>query len=219
MTHEEYVRAIRQAALNRLTDDGARARLSQAKLTYGAGERGTRGVTYFSAWKNGEPHHHDFIEICAMGESSPIQLAGTTIHELAHSLAGSSAGHGRDWKAAAALLGLIHCEAAGQSYAREHFAPEILAVIDSLPHPTDGTPVFSDGAMFGGLPTVAKFKPCPLGIGTRGGTSRGKGSGSRLRLYQCDCGVKVRVARDDFRAHCDDCGTAFVRVEKDQVRA
>ena len=35
--------------------------------------------------------------------------------------------------------------------------------------------------------------------------------GSRLRLWQCECGVKVRVARDSFNATCDDCGGAFER--------
>lgn len=33
--------------------------------------------------------------------------------------------------------------------------------------------------------------------------------GSRLRLWECKCGVKVRVARDDFNATCDDCNTKF----------
>jgi hypothetical protein len=41
---------------------------------------------------------------------------------------------------------------------------------------------------------------------------RGK-VGSRLRLYECDCPVKVRVARDDFNARCEDCGELFKRRE------
>jgi hypothetical protein len=54
-----------------------------------------------------------------------------------------------------------------------------------------------------------------MGVGTKGGKSRGKGSGSRLRLWQCECErpVKVRVASDDFRAHCDECGAAFKQPE------
>jgi len=45
-------------------------------------------------------------------------------------------------------------------------------------------------------------KPCPAGVGVKGGTSRGKGLGSRLRLWVCGCEkpVQVRVASDDFRA-------------------
>lgn len=43
------------------------------------------------------------------------------------------------------------------------------------------------------------------------------GPGSRMRLWICSCEkpVKVRVARDDFRAHCDVCGAAFIRGEPD----
>jgi len=41
------------------------------------------------------------------------------------------------------------------------------------------------------------------------------GSGSRLRLWVCDCAkpVKVRVSSDDFRAHCDLCNAAFKRAD------
>ena len=39
--------------------------------------------------------------------------------------------------------------------------------------------------------------------------------GSRLRLYICSCGVKVRVGKDDFKATCLDCLTTFERVEND----
>ena len=35
--------------------------------------------------------------------------------------------------------------------------------------------------------------------------------GSRLRLYQCVCPVKVRVASDDFDATCNVCETPFER--------
>jgi hypothetical protein len=35
--------------------------------------------------------------------------------------------------------------------------------------------------------------------------------GSRLRLYECGCPVKVRVASDEFDATCNDCGESFER--------
>lgn len=38
--------------------------------------------------------------------------------------------------------------------------------------------------------------------------------GSRLRLYICDCKVKVRVGSDDFKALCLDCNTEFKKIEK-----
>ncbi len=34
-------------------------------------------------------------------------------------------------------------------------------------------------------------------------------AGSRLRLYMCECGVKVRVASDDFEATCRKCDEDF----------
>ena len=43
-----------------------------------------------------------------------------------------------------------------------------------------------------------------------------KRPGSRLRLFECECEppVKVRVARDEFRATCDDCQASFTKEEK-----
>jgi hypothetical protein len=39
----------------------------------------------------------------------------------------------------------------------------------------------------------------------------GEKQGSRLRLYMCECPVKVRVASDLLRAQCLDCGGLFRR--------
>ena len=216
MSHEDYIRAIADAAIQRIPDKSTRDRLTAAKLTYGAGEPGIRGITYFEAWHNGEHKPCEFVSVNATGEENPVQLAGTTVHELGHVLAGSAAGHGKEWKDACSLLGLTKAEAAGQCYSPEHFAPEILQTVKNLVMPTDGRPVFGQRGLnpFIGLPVATTFRPCPLGIGTKGGKSRGKGSGSRLRLYVCSCPVKVRVAHDNFQAHCDVCGSAFKREEQ-----
>jgi hypothetical protein len=205
MTHEAFVSAVRDIVVGRVPSEELRDRLLGAKLVYGGGPAGVRGLCYFGAWQNGR--QHDFLEIAALGEESYVQLAGTTIHELAHSLAGPGAGHGRDWKRAAVLLGLSTVEAGGQAYAPDQFEPSVWAAIEALPHPSDGQPQFHRS---GAAPTKPA-RPCPLGIGTRGGRSRGAGSGSRLRLWVCSCGIKVRVARDEFRATCDDCGSPFQR--------
>ena len=76
----------------------------------------------------------------------------------------------------------------------------------------DGSPAFLLTLVAVGRAVQAP-RPCSQGTGTRGGTSRGKGSGSRMRLWECSCAkpVKVRIASDDFAAHCDRCGQAFVR--------
>ncbi len=76
ITHEQFIHAVRDIAVRRLQEQERIAALD-AKLVYGAGSRRTRGVTYFGAWKNG--HDHAFAEICAFGEDSPVQVAGTTL--------------------------------------------------------------------------------------------------------------------------------------------
>ena len=35
--------------------------------------------------------------------------------------------------------------------------------------------------------------------------------GSRLRLYMCNCGVKIRVGSDDFKGLCLNCDTEFIK--------
>ena len=215
ITHESYIAAIRTIVIARIQDPATRQRLADAKLCYGAGlNMGARGFTSYGSWQNGSTH--DFIEICASGEESDVQIAGTTIHELGHVLADMGTGHGKEWKAACAVLGLNAVQAGGQSYAPEHFDAEIWAAIAALPVPTDGAPVFR--ASLPGM-RILKPRPCPLGIGTRGGKSRGTGSGSRLRLWTCECGVKVRVASDDFQATCNRCGSAFTRATQPATEA
>lgn len=215
MQHEDFIQGVRGLVLKRPIGDDLRAKLVACKLTYGVGERGLRGVTYYSAWGKEGQKPVELVGVCATGEESIVQLAGTTIHELAHVAAGSGAGHGLGWKESCALLGLLKCEAAGQGYLPEHFDHQLWGQIVKLGEPLDGNPLLSkvDGLPFVGVPT-GKSKACPLGIGTRGGTSRGKGSGSRMRLYHCQCTqpVKVRTASDSLDATCNVCTSKFERV-------
>lgn len=208
-THQEYIQQVADLALARLPED--QREKVQANITYGAGQPGLRGVTYYGCWQNGHPEPIPFIEVCAFGEENDVQLAGTTIHELAHVLAGHAAGHGPEWKNACEQLGLRDAKAAGHVYEIEQFVDDIREKIAALPSPTDGRPVGIRNRL--NVPIERpKAKPCPMGIGTRGGKSRGKNSGSRLRKYVCECEprpVIVRVASDDFKAHCDECGKSF----------
>lgn len=211
MTHEQFVHKVRTLVLaNAKLEPEDRETLANVKLVYGAGTGGVRGKTFFQAWSaaSDPTTRCPLIEIAACSEESPTQLAGTTIHELAHALAGSGAGHSKEWKEACHTLGLRRAMAAGQFYKLINFHPAIRAAIVEVT-PKDGTPAFSPFIGVPGLPL--SLRPCSAGIGTRGGKSRGTGSGSRLRLYVCDCPtpVKVRVASDIFAAHCDNCGAAF----------
>lgn len=211
ISHEEYIRRIAEHVIQR-APAADRDALRKARIVYGAGQVGLRGVTYYDRWESADGDHVDLVEICALGESDPVQVAGTVVHELAHVAAGHGAGHGKAWRQACARLGLRCAKAAGMVYRPAALRADIRELIASL-IPSDGRPNGID--LLTGLPTnpwtgkAVKPKRCPMGIGTRGGQSRGKGSGSRMRKYVCDCGVIVRSARDDLAAHCDHCGSAF----------
>jgi len=191
-THETFIAQVAALVRARLNNDDVRA-LAHIKLAYGTGPSGARGVTYYKAWQNGETEPAPFVELCAFGESDWIQLAGTTVHELGHVLAGFTAGHGKGWKEATQRCGLQRPKAAGQSYTLALFAPDLREAIYNLEKPADGAPNRKAPSLIGlGL----KPKPCGAGIGTRGGKSKGPGSGSRLIKVACtECGYPVRVTR------------------------
>jgi hypothetical protein len=205
LSHEAFVHAVAALGVGMLTsEDAATAR--KAKLTYGAGAgTGARGITYFNRWLNDKAEQAHFVEICAMGESNPVQLAGTTLHELGHVLAGFQAGHGKGWHEACGKLGLRAIRAAGTAYMPAMFHPRIRATIAQLiTQLGDGRPM---SEIYGSA--VPTGKPCSAGIGTRGGKSRGVGSGSRLRKYTCTCGQIIRASTDELDATHNSCGTKF----------
>lgn len=208
-THEQFVHSVRQVALAAASiSDDERSRLNAVKLLYGVGKPGIRGITFYGVWKGDRP---EVIEIAAATEESWVQLAGTTIHELAHAMSGQHAGHGAGWKESCRRLGLRLPKAAGMEYKLACFAPALRDALARLPRPADGTPDFLQGVNL--PPSTAR--PCAAGVGTRGGKSRGPGSGSRLRKFVCGCTppVIVRASRDELHAHCDLCGEQFEREE------
>lgn len=219
-THETYIRKVAELAI-RFADlnPTERMELQAIKLVYGAGPSGTRGVTYYNRWKPNSEQSVPFVEVCAFGQESLVQVCGTTIHELGHVLAGWGAGHSKAWSDACKRLGLSNIQAAGTEYKWECFTDKLRAKLEALPVPTDGNPQslasqFPAGLLGPGTGIAPVFKPCGAGIGTRGGKSRGVGSGSRLRLFQCACQrpVKVRIAADTFDALHNPCGEQFHRV-------
>lgn len=138
MRHEQYIQSIQQIVISRLSPPHSE-KVSRAKLAYGFGKSGLRGVTIYSAWANG---------------------------------------HGPN-------------------------------------DPTDGKPLVSSG--LSPLPKIGLGKgtvigPCTAGIGTKGGKSRGVGSGSRLRKYSCEHGQIIRAATDELNATCNICSTLFKQV-------
>lgn len=209
-THEMFVHKVAEIACSRLSAT-EQTLCRSVKLAYGAGPDGVRGVTYYNRWGKADTKA-PFVAINALHQVSLVQLAGTTIHELGHVLGGWEAGHGPDWKAACEKLGLRRIKAAGTEYKWAMFDKDIREFIATLPKPDDGEPQ----SLFGGDDFrigkgKSRPKACTAAIGVRGGTSRGAGSGSRLRLFQCACHppIKVRVARDAFDCTCNTCTTLF----------
>lgn len=211
MTHEEFIQAVRKTVLEfaggTLTGEEI-TKLQTTKLVYGLGEPGLRGVTWFNKWTH--TAGVDLVEICAFGEESWTQLAGTTIHELGHVLAGHGAGHSKEWKEACGKLGLRRVHAAGTKYLLANFHPFIRNRLAMMDKPKDGAPVHL-GAGLGTLVgiTLPKARVCTQGIGTRGGKSRGAGSGSRLRKYVCGHGQIIRASTDELDVTCNVCHTPF----------
>lgn len=213
LSHEAFIHAVRNIVASRANAQDA-AKLRRIKLAYGFGQPGLRGVTIYSRWANGHgPQDADpFVEICAAGEESIVQLAGTTVHELAHVVAGWDAGHGKDWKATCERLGLRCVMAAGTRYSWAMFERGLRDAILALGEPADGRPM-------NGLVTMkigkrqGKVGPCTAGVGTRGGKSRGAGSGSRMRKYVCGHGQIIRAATDELDCTCNVCSTPFARID------
>lgn len=213
LTHEQFVHEVAKLGVELLNEE-ERAKAQRSKLTYGHGQAGLRGVTYFNRWLNDQNEQAHFVEICANGEQNPVQLAGTTLHELGHVVAGWEAGHKKEWHCACGRLGLHAIRAAGTHYVPAMFdkriRAQVMALIERL---NDGKP---NGCGLNARPSQPK--PCSAGIGTRGGTSRGVGSGSRLRKWVCACEPKpviARVSSDDFQATCNRCNSEF-RLARDE---
>jgi hypothetical protein len=222
VTHEAFIQAVRDLAVQYASthatglDNEQLERVARAKLLYGRGHFGLRGVTQYGAWVNGKAD--ELIEVCAASEESWVQLAGTTIHELGHAAMHMGHGHNKGWKDACAALGLRLVKAVGTEYRLAMFAPWLRMALAELPKPADGMPALAAG-LLAGIAQNIKARPCTAGIGVRGGKSRGVGSGSRLRKYVCDGYVKnvphgqiIRASTDNLDAHCNICGGQFILV-------
>jgi len=180
-----------------------------ARIVYGVGRLGVRGTTFYDTWSNGNGTKIPIVEVCALHEESLVQVAGTTVHEIGHVLAGIGTGHGKDWKVACNRLGLRRAKAAGMRYTLAAFEPKLREYVAKHAF-KDGKPVFFGTT--GGSVAPRAPGPCKMGVGTKGGTSRGKGSGSRMRKYVCHgCEQIIRAATDDLDVQCNSCGQDFAQ--------
>ena len=207
LSRKGYLRVVLQViACGGSLNEAEREKLLATELLFGAYDPGVYGACFFERWvRDGI---QDVIQISAFWATSQEEMWVTMVHECAHVLAGKSAGHGPVWKATAIRLGLIHPKASGEP-SIEDLHPDLVTVLKAIPLPTDGMPV-CDGQ---GRRRSKGRSGCKVGIGSREGKSRGPGTGSRLRLWLCQCEppYRVRVASNDFKALCLRCRAEFVR--------
>ena len=113
------------------------------------------------------------------------------LHELAHVLT-PGAGHGKAWRYAARQVGLLRPRAwpdLGELASWEEIAPALRRRLQGIPAPTERAPAHFDDW---------HRRRCGVGYGSRGGTSRGEGAGSRYLKVTCQhpgCGYQVRLTR------------------------
>ena len=101
--------------------------------------------------------------------------------------------HGASWRHATRQVGLVRPRAKPDAYELadwQAISPAMSTVLQAIPPPTEPAPAefFEDRHRL----------PCGAGYGTRGGTSRGQGSGSRYLKVVCrhpGCGYQVRGTR------------------------
>jgi hypothetical protein len=125
---------------------------------------------------------HIFVSPIRDGSESTAILT-TVLHELIHAAVGTEHGHRGPFARAAKAAGLQkpYTSSTGTDETLTRRLNALAAELGPLPH----------GAL---VPA-----------------ERGQRPGSRLRLYECECRVKVRVASDDFHARCEDCRGLFER--------
>ena len=191
VTHEDYLVAVATAVCEQYP--ATAALLSEVELVFGTGPR-RRGLGMrHRVWLGGEADEPlPLVEIAAIGGLSPAATCHVVLHELAHVLA-PGFGHGREWRYAARQVGLLNPRAApeaGELADWSAISPAIRGALQAISEPTERAPAefYADWHR----------RPCGAGYGTRGGTSRGEGSGSRYLKVMCrvpGCGYQVRVTR------------------------
>ena len=187
-THEEYLVAITAAVCEQ--QPATAAALSEVRVVFGTGAHRRSLHRVWGGEEADEPLL--LVEIASIGGLSPVETCHVLLHELAHVLA-PGAGHGKAWRYAARQVGLREPRAWPDTSELSDWsaiAPDIRAKLQAIPEPTERTPADYSYDWH--------RQGCGVGYGTRGGTSRGEGSGSRYLKVVCQhpgCGYQVRVTR------------------------
>ena len=188
VAHEEYLVAITAAVCEQ--QPATAAALSEVRVVFGTGAHRRSLHRVWGGEEADEPL--PLVEIAAIGGLSPVETCHVLLHELAHVLA-PGAGHGKAWRYAARQVGLREPRAWPDTSELSDWsaiAPDIRAKLQAIPEPTERAPADYSYDWH--------RQGCGVGYGTRGGTSRGEGSGSRYLKVVCQhpgCGYQVRVTR------------------------
>ena len=218
-THDAYIADVARLAIRHVGRDSEEAAIIRSvRLAYGDGEHGTMGITRFDMWKDAEGKSRHWCAVCATCQpDGAFLLAETVLHELGHAVAGRMAAHGDDWRKVCAKLGLIDAKATYSHGDKPAFSERMAAWLAALPEPNEGKPTRGAPAPASGGggplgPIVPVIRPCGAGIGTKGGKSRGPGSGTRNVAHACGCRtIHAAVSKRPLRALCIDCAQPFVR--------
>ena len=191
VTHEDYLAAIAAAVCQQFP--ATAHALNQVHLVFGSGPRRRGLSSLHRVWGGGEAVDPlPLVEIAAIGGLSPPETCHVVLHELAHILA-PGMGHGKVWRHAARQVGLVRPRATpdpGELADWNAISSALRVALQAIPVPTEPVPVeyLYDW----------QRRPCGAGYGSRGGSSRGEGSGSRYLKATCQypgCGYQVRVTR------------------------
>ena len=146
---------------------------------FGTGLRRRALDSLHRVWGGGEAAEPlPLVEIAAIGGLTPAETCHVVLHELAHVLTPGS-GRGRAWRYAARQVGLLQPWAwpgMGELAYWGAIAPGLRRKLQAIPEPIERAPAeYYDWHR----------RPCGEGYGSRRGTSRGAGAGSRYLKVTC----------------------------------
>lgn len=159
-------------------------KLDPASIVYSYGfpkGRGGRGKTIGQCWHAPKPAGYaGAIFVHPCQWKSALDVLHVLLHEILHA-EHPNAGHKGEFVKACKAVGLV------KPWTATTAGPELKERLNKMAE------------------ELGEFPKSDFDIMGKGG----KKPGSRLRLWECGCGIKVRVASDDFDATCGGCGDKF----------
>lgn len=150
----------------------------------GGGRSVRLGEHHFAPVQGSETGEQHVILVSPRVWTCETDVLGVLAHEMVHACLPPNTKHKKAFKDLAGVIGL---EPTKQADPAEGFLRWISNTKES-----NNLPPFPAGAI---APNVSSTQS------------------TRLRLWECDCPVKVRVASNDFRAVCSRCDQEFKRQE------